>query len=187
MDVGFEALADHADGVANAVLRVDQKFVRENVQDFAVFGKRDVAGGIDGAANVVAFDVARTMAEGDAAAAVDAAHEAAGHADHGGFHRNVGDAFGFFDGAANGTDGRVEIDDQALCAGPWIPRRPEREISPARRRFPRSARTFSCCRYPARLRNLSFFAKRCSRKLLSYLDLRHRRAAARIGIQNHLP
>ena len=32
-----------------------------------------------------------------------------------GFHGNVGDAFGFFDGAANGTDRGIEIDDQAFA------------------------------------------------------------------------
>ena len=37
------------------------------------------------------------MAERDAAAAVDAAHVAAGDADDGGFHRHAGDAFGFFE------------------------------------------------------------------------------------------
>ena len=58
-----------------------QKFVRQDVQHFAVFGKRDVARGIDGAAHVFAFDVARAMAERDAAAAVHAAHVAAGDAD----------------------------------------------------------------------------------------------------------
>ena len=63
VNVDFEALADHADGVANAVLRVDQKFLRQHVQHFAVFGQRDVARGVDGAANVVALDVARASAQ----------------------------------------------------------------------------------------------------------------------------
>ncbi len=91
------------------------EFMRENVEDFAIFGKRDVAGGIDGAANVVAFDIAGAIAERDAAAAVDAAHVAAGDADHRGFNRNVGDAFGFFDGAADRADRGIEIDDEAFA------------------------------------------------------------------------
>ena len=59
MHVDFELLADHADGIANAVLRVDQKFLREHVQDFAIFGKGDGARGIHGAAHVFALDIAR--------------------------------------------------------------------------------------------------------------------------------
>src|SRR5580658_9997494 len=115
MDVGFKALADHAYGVTNADLRVGRKFMGQNVEDFAVFGKRDVAGGVDGAADVVAFDVAGAVAEGDAAAAVDAADVAAGYADDGGLNGNVGDAFGFLDGTANRTDGGIEVDDEAFA------------------------------------------------------------------------
>src|ERR1700747_2401686 len=99
MDVGFQSLADPPDRVANTLSRVHQKFVREDVEDFAVLGESDVAGGVDSAANVFTFDIARTMPEGDTTAAIHAANEVAGHADHGGLYRNVGDAFGFFDGA----------------------------------------------------------------------------------------
>src|SRR5271155_3355858 len=105
MDVGFQSLADHSDRVANTLLRVHQKFVREDMEDLAVLGESDVARGINGAAHVFAFDIPRTMPEGHASATIHATNEVAGHADHGGFNRNVGDAFGFFDGAANGTYG----------------------------------------------------------------------------------
>ncbi len=37
--VGFEALADHTDGVADVVLRVEKKFLGQDVQHFAIFGK----------------------------------------------------------------------------------------------------------------------------------------------------
>src|SRR5271154_5801742 len=37
VDVRFQALADHAEGVADVILRVQRKFLREDVQDFAVF------------------------------------------------------------------------------------------------------------------------------------------------------
>src|SRR6266404_5360273 len=80
MDVDFQALADHADGVAYAVLRIHHEFVRKDVEDFAVFGKRDVASGVHGAAHVFALDVSRPMSKGDAAAAVYAADVAAGDA-----------------------------------------------------------------------------------------------------------
>src|SRR5689334_25298234 len=108
MNIGFEALTYHAYGVANAVLRVDQEFVRQNVQHFAVRRQRDVARGVDGTAHVFTLDVARAVADADAPAAVHAAHMAAGHTNHRGFHGNVSDAFGFFHGAANGADGGIE-------------------------------------------------------------------------------
>src|SRR5207249_10517917 len=100
MDVDFQALADHADGVTYAVLRIHDEFVRKNMKGFAVFGKSDVAGGIDGAAHVFALDVTRTVAQGDAAAAIDPPHVAAGDATSSFFHRPVGIAFGFFSRAA---------------------------------------------------------------------------------------
>jgi len=128
VDVGFEALSHHADSVANTVLRIDHEFVREDVEDLAVFGERNVAGGIDGAADVVAFDIPGAIAEGDAAAAVDAANMAAGDTDDGGLNGNVGDAFGFFDGAANRADGGIEIDDQAFAQAFGFGR-PQREKS----------------------------------------------------------
>jgi hypothetical protein len=115
MDVGFEALADHADGVTDAVLCVNHKFVGQDMEHFAIFGKRDVAGGVDGAPNVVAFDVAGAIAERDATAAVDAADVAAGYADDGGLDGNVGDAFGFFDGTANRTNRGIKIYDETLA------------------------------------------------------------------------
>jgi len=56
-------------------------------------------------ANIVAFHVARPVPQRNAPAAVDAAHMAARHADHRRFHGHVGHAFGFFDGAPDGTYG----------------------------------------------------------------------------------
>ncbi len=70
--------------------------------------------------------------------------------DHGGFHRNVGDALGFFERAADGADRGVQIDDQALARTLWIRPRPWREIWRFRPRYRRSTRTSWCCRYPAR-------------------------------------
>ena len=115
MDVSFEALANHTDGVADAILRVNHKFVREDVEDFAVFGKRDVAGGVDGAADVVPFDVAGAIAQSDAATAIDAADVATSYADDGGLHGNVGNTFGFFNGTANGAYRGIKIDDEPFA------------------------------------------------------------------------
>jgi hypothetical protein len=79
--VGFESLANHADGVADAVVSVDGKFMRKNVENFTIFGKRNVAGGIDGTAHIFAFNIARTIAQRDATTTVKPAYVAAGDSD----------------------------------------------------------------------------------------------------------
>ncbi len=115
MDVDFQALAEHTNGVAYAALRIHNKFMRKDVQDFTVFGKRDVAGSINGPAHIFALNVARPLSQGDAAAAVYAAHVAAGYADQRFFHRHVCNAFGLFDGATDGAHRGIKIDDQAFA------------------------------------------------------------------------
>jgi len=73
--VRFQMLADHADGVANAVVRIHNEFVRQNVEHFAVFGAMtkgrdlqvpgfdDLTGAeIMRAANFAAIFIAATMA-----------------------------------------------------------------------------------------------------------------------------
>ena len=109
--VDFEALADHAHRVANIVVRVEQKFLREHVQHYAIFGQSDIARGIHGVANIVALDVARRVPERDSAAAVHSANMAAGNADERGLDGHADDGFGLFNGAANRADGKIEIDD----------------------------------------------------------------------------
>jgi len=115
MNVGFEALADHADGVADAVVRVDHEFVREDMKDLAVLGEGNVSRGVNGAANVFALDVARPMAEGHATAAVHTADVSAGNADQSGLDWDTGDSFRLLDSAANGADGGIEIYDKAFA------------------------------------------------------------------------
>src|SRR5947207_4294920 len=115
MDVDFQPLADHADGVAYAILRIHHEFMGEHVQDLAVFWKRDIAGRIHGTAHVSALDIPRTLSQSDAATAVYSAHVASGHSDQGLFHWNIRHALGLFDRAADGTHGGIKIDDQALA------------------------------------------------------------------------
>src|SRR5580704_87758 len=115
VDVCLEALADHADRVADVILGVERKLLREDVQDFAVFRQLHAAGGFDGAAHVVTLHVARARAYGDAAAAVNATHMRAGDANQRGFNRDAGERFGLFDGAANGADREIEVYDLAFA------------------------------------------------------------------------
>src|SRR5260370_31461024 len=99
MDIDFEALAHHGHRVANVVLRIEKKFLWKHVQDNAVLGQRDIAGGVHGAPNVLTVDVTRAMPQGDAAAAVDAPDVAPGDANNGALHGHSGNAFGLFDPA----------------------------------------------------------------------------------------
>src|SRR5262249_25159483 len=115
VNISDQALANHANGVANVVLRIDEKLVREDVEHFAIFGKRNVAGGIDGASDILTLDVARPVAQRDAAAAVHAAHVIPGDADERLFHWHVGDAFGFLNSAANRADRGIEIHDKPFA------------------------------------------------------------------------
>src|SRR5208282_4779043 len=115
VNVGFQPLADHADGIADAILGIHDELMRKDMQNFAVGGKRDVASGFNGTAHIVAFNVPGTRPQGDSAAAVHTANVAAGDTNGGGFHRDVGDAFGLLHGAANGTDRGVQIDNEPFA------------------------------------------------------------------------
>ena len=131
MHVHFELQADHADGVADAVLLVHPEFLREHVQNFAVFRQGDGARGVHGTADVFPLDIARPRGQHDSAAAIHAADVAAGHAHHGRFHGNPGDAFGLLERAANRTDRSVEIDDQALARTPGFRSAQAQKLGPA--------------------------------------------------------
>src|SRR5215475_575370 len=100
-------LADHADGISNSVVSIHDEFVRKNVQDLAVFRKRNVASIIHGAFHVFAFDVPWAIAEGDSPAAVHAANMATGNANERRFDGNSGNGLSFFDGTANRADRRI--------------------------------------------------------------------------------
>src|SRR5260370_30719759 len=115
MDVHCQLLAEHAHGVADAALRIDNKFMRKDVQNFAVLRKSDVAGRIHGAAHVFALDVPRALSKRNAATAVYATHVATGYADERFLHLHVCNAFGFFDRTTDGTDRGIKIDDHALA------------------------------------------------------------------------
>ena len=56
MHVDLEALADHSHRIANIVVRVEKKFLREHVQHHAILGQSDIARGIHGVANVFAVE-----------------------------------------------------------------------------------------------------------------------------------
>jgi hypothetical protein len=68
-----------------------------------------------GVANVLAVNVPRAVPQRDSAAAVHPANMATCHANGGGLHGDVGHAFGFFDGAADGADRGIQVDYEPLA------------------------------------------------------------------------
>src|SRR5882724_172970 len=185
--VSFEALAHHADGVTDSIVRVHRKFVRQYVQNFAVLGKRDVAGGINRAANIFAFDIARTIAKRDAATAVQSAHMASGDTDQRRFNWNAGNAFGFFDGTPNGADSSIQIDNGTFAQA-------FRFGSAQRQKFQLVVGKFGDQDAGLSAANIEsdeifIFFRQSPPPPLSLLFLLHRHvltAAARIRIQDHL-
>src|SRR5713101_1814528 len=115
MNIDFQPLAHHSHRVADAVLGVHQKFLRKDVKHLAVIGQRDAASRINRAANVVALDVTRMVAQRNAAAAVQPAHVISGNTDERRFHGYAREAFGFFERPPNRTDRGIEVDDEALA------------------------------------------------------------------------
>jgi hypothetical protein len=115
MNVGFQAMTDHADGVADAILRIYTELVRQNVQNFSVIGKRNVASRINRAAYIFPLDITGTRTQCNAAPTVHSTHMIAGYADYRGLDGNIGDAFRFLHGTSNGADRGIKIYDQALA------------------------------------------------------------------------
>ena len=111
VDLGLEPHARHADGLADAVLRVDDEFLRQDVQDLLVRRDRDGTRGVDHA-----LDVARhhfLVADRDDAVRVEAAHVAAGDACEDRMDLAAGHQLGFLDRALDRLHGRVDVDDDA--------------------------------------------------------------------------
>ncbi len=83
MQVHLELVADHADGVVDAGLLVEDELLRQEMEDLAVGRESDGAGAVDAGANLFAGDLAHAVAEADAATAVDAADVGSADADDG--------------------------------------------------------------------------------------------------------
>ena len=102
----------HADRVADALLAVDDEFLRQHVQDLLVGGDRDRLGRIDHVLDVAVADL--LVAHAHDAVGVEAAHVAAGDA---GVHRvdlAAGHELGFLHGALDRLHRRLDVDDHAL-------------------------------------------------------------------------
>ena len=131
MNVRLEPLPHHPDGVADVVLLVEKKFLRQHVQHFAVFRQRDALGRFDRAAHILALDVARPRSQRDPALAVDAAHVRSRDADHRRFHRHADNRLRFLHRAANRAHREIEVHDLALAPAFRLRRAKRREFHAA--------------------------------------------------------
>ena len=73
VQIDFEPRADHADGIEDAGLIVDDELARQQVQDLAVGRTLDGARTLHGGAHIFARDLAHAAAELEAAVGVEAA------------------------------------------------------------------------------------------------------------------
>src|SRR5713226_6480389 len=185
MDVDFETLADHADGVAYSDLRIHPEFMREDVQDFAVFWKRDVAGGVHGTADILALDVSRPVSQSDAATAVDAAHVGAGDTNERLFDRHVRDAFSFLNRATDRTYRGVQINDQALAQAFGFGRAERQELYEFAFDFGDKNRGFGAA--DVQPDQVFVFLRQAAAPAINLFSSRCGRARTSFGIHDHLP
>ena len=122
VDVGFEARADHPDGIGHAVLAVHGELAGHDVHDLVVLRDLHSPRRVHDAGHVVARDLAVLARHGDDAAAVEGAHVGSGHADPGARDLDARHDLRFLGGALDRLDRRVHVDDVAL-AGAAVGRR----------------------------------------------------------------
>ena len=111
MEVDLQAVADHADGVVDAGLVVEDELLGEEMEDLAVGGEADGAGAVDGRAHVLAGDLLHAAAHGDAALGVHALDVRTADADDGGFDGRAGGSLSRKGGAVDDLGGGCEIGD----------------------------------------------------------------------------
>ena len=112
MHLRLEAEAAHADRLTDAVLVVDDEFLREDVQDLLVGRDRHRARGLDDA-----IDVHRRhflVLDRDHAIRVETLDVAAGDSRIDLFHLGVGHQLDFLDHARNRRHRLLDVDDDAL-------------------------------------------------------------------------
>ncbi len=115
--VDLEPGAGHADRGADAVLLVDDEVLRQHVQDLAAGGQRHGPGGVEGAAHVLARDLAVLAGHGHDAAAVEALDVRTVHGQMRRSDLHAGHELGLLHRLLDGVDGGLEIHhDAALQA-----------------------------------------------------------------------
>src|SRR5579884_2506652 len=115
VDVRLEPSPHHSYRIPNAVLRIQQKLLRKNVQQFPVSRQRDTLGRTDHLADVFAPDAVAAISNRYAAARIDAANVRPAHADIGHVNWNPRSRFRSFNRLLNRKHRSIQIDDKTFA------------------------------------------------------------------------
>ena len=115
VQIHFQPRADHADGIEDAGLLVEDELARQQVQNLAIGRALDGAGALDGGAHIFAGDLAHAVAQLDAAVGVEAANMRAADAHHALVDVGARHALGLLVGGLDGLGGGSQIGDQPLA------------------------------------------------------------------------
>src|SRR5215469_13639226 len=115
VDAYFESRGHHAEGIMHPGLVVEDEFLGQQVQYFAIGGERDGAGLVDGEADFLAGNFPRAGSEANPAMGVHAADVRPGNTQQRVFDGGTQGVFGLLDGLLDGSNRLVEIDDDAFA------------------------------------------------------------------------
>src|SRR5690606_8384768 len=107
---GLQPDAGHTDGIADALVTVDNKLAGQNVQDLPVLGQFDRPGGLQHPLGVLRPDLALGTGDGDDARRVEGADVGPGNAHVDTLQGRPGHLLRSRDGFLDSTGGRVQID-----------------------------------------------------------------------------
>ena len=129
--VDLEPRAGHPDGRPDAVLLVDHEVLREHVQDFAAARQRDRLGGVDGAPDVLARDLAVLAGDRHHAAAVERLDVRRGEPEVDRVDLDAGGQLGLVDRLLDRLDRRLEVDDDAAADAARVREADADDVEPA--------------------------------------------------------
>ncbi len=115
VQIDFEPRGDHAHGIEDAGLIVDDELARQQVQNLAVGRALHGAGALDSGAHVFARDLAHAAAQFESAIGIEAADMRTADADHALVDVGAGDALAVLGGGLDHAGGRPEIGDKPLA------------------------------------------------------------------------
>jgi len=116
----FEARRHHAERIVHAGLLVEDEFLGQQVEDFAICRQLYGSRFLDGLADFVAGNLAWTRAKRDSAVGVQAAHVGSGNSDQRVLDSCSRRIFRAFDRFLNRRNGFLQINNDALTRSPRL-------------------------------------------------------------------
>jgi hypothetical protein len=114
VDVRLQPRAGHPDGLGDAALVVEDKFLGQHVEDLPVLRDRHRPRGVHHPSEILARHGAVLARYGHDASAVERSDMAAGDPDRCAFDGDAGHQFGLLDAGLDRVDRGVQVDDHAL-------------------------------------------------------------------------